>query len=351
VYSSVFVLLIVLIAIGYRSPQQVSGVANAAPLSLNGVVETEKKAVNDVVASSIAAEVATATNLSIAPSVASLAISTQIQSELPTSDDSSISKPQIIQLSSASRKITNYTVVSGDTADSIATKFGITKETLKWSNNMTSDAVTVGARLEILPRSGILYTVQAGDTIQSIAEKYRSDASTITTYNDLEISGLVIGLKIIVPNGELPTNERPGYSPPVAVVTYGYSAGFVGSTFRIKIGTPMFAGNTYFTGNCTAYAFDRRVELGLPVSASWGNATTWDNGARAAGLSVSNVPSVGAIMQNEGGYGHVAIVERLLPNGDIEVSEMNAYVSGGGWNIVSGRIVPASAVGQYAYIR
>jgi surface antigen/LysM repeat protein len=356
VYTSVFVLLIVLIAVGYRSPQAVSSLANAAPItSSTSSADTQTKTVDAVVASSIAANVASATNLSVAPSVMSLAISTQIESALPSTANSAISKPQIIEISSAGRKITSYTVASGDTVDSVAGKFGISAETIKWANNLTTNTLQAGTNLDILPRNGIAYIVESGDTLKSIAEKYKADASSITAYNDLEISGVSTGMKIIVPNADLPTQERPGYIAPVAAaayaVTYGYSAGFNGNTWRIRVGTPMYAGNTYYTGNCTAYAYDRRTELGLAVSAQWGNANTWDNGARASGLAVTNSPSVGSIMQNEGGYGHVAIVEKLLPNGDIEVSEMNASVSGGGWNIVSGRTISASAVNQYAYIR
>ncbi len=311
---------------------------------------------NEVVASTIAASVANSTNLAVAPSVNSLAISTQIESELPSSESSSLSKPQILPVSAASRDISAYIVKEGDTVDSVAAQFGITSDTVKWANNLSTDGLTVGSSLEILPRNGIVYIVKSGDTIESIAEKYKGNASIIRTYNDLEISGLTVGLKIIIPDGVLPTTERPGYVAPrpvVSVTNYavGYSSGFNGSTWRIKVGTPMYAGNTYYTGNCTAYAYDRRVELGLPVSASWGNAATWARAASAAGLRVSNAPSVGAIVQNGGGYGHVAIVERILPNGDLELSEMNAYVSGGGWNIVSGRILPAANVGQYAYIQ
>ena len=356
IYASVFTLLIVVIALGYRSPQQVSSSGASTPVlaTIQSSDESEA-AVNKVVASSIAANVANSTNLAVAPSVNSLAISTQIESELPSSESSSLNKPQILPVSAASRDITAYVVKEGDTAESVATQFGISKDTVKWANNLTTDTLTVGTSLEILPRNGIVYVVKSGDTIESIAEKYKAKAATIRTYNDLEISGLTTGLKIIIPDGVLPTTERPGYVAPqaVSVASYavGYSSGFNGSTFRIKIGTPMYAGNTYYTGNCTAYAYDRRVELGLPVSASWGNAATWARAAGATGLRVSNTPTIGAIIQNGGGYGHVAIVEKILPNGDLELSEMNAYVSGGGWNIVSGRILPAANVGQYAYIQ
>jgi len=316
--------------------------------------EEPEAAVNKVVASNIAASVANSTNLAVAPSVNSLAISTQIESELPSSESSSLSKPQILPVSSASRDITTYVVKEGDTASSVAAQFNITADTVKWANDLSADSLTVGSSLDILPRNGIIYVVKAGDTLESIAEKYKGNASVIRTYNDLEISGLSVGLKIVVPDGVLPTVERPGYVAPRPVSTgfsVGYSSGFNGQSWRIKVGTPMYAGNTYFTGNCTAYAFDRRVELGLPVSASWGNAATWASAARNGGLRVSNTPTVGAIVQNGGGFGHVAIVERLLPNGDIEISEMNAFVSGGGWNIVNGRVLPAANVGQYAYIQ
>ncbi|MDB5179389.1 MAG: hypothetical protein JWN12_21 [Candidatus Saccharibacteria bacterium] len=341
VYASVFVLLVVLIAIGYRSPQQVSGVANAAPLTATTPTSTNTPtAVNDVIASNIAANVATATNLSVAPSVTSLAISTQIESELPSSNDSSISKPQIIQVSSASRKITNYTVAAGDTTDSIAAKFGITKQTLKWANNLNTDNLTVGLSLDILPRDGIAYTVKAGDTAQSIADKYKSDASLITTYNDLEISGLTTGLKIIVPNGVLPGNEQPGYVTPVLTYSSGsYYAGY-------RAGS---VGNRYAYGNCTWYAYERRAAMGMPVGSFWGNGGSWAYSARAAGYVVNNVPSYGAVLVEAGSPGHVAVVESVADDGTIVVSEMNnaAY---GGFNIINNRMISAGQATLYQYI-
>lgn len=341
----------VLIGIGYRAPQQSAGVATTAPIVANGVTSTDTQpTVNSVVAANIAANVASATNLSVAPNVANLAVSTQIESELPQSGGDSISKPQIIQLSAASRNITTYTVQAGDTVDSVAARFGLTADTIKWANNLTSNILTAGASLQILPRDGIVYTAKAGDTIASIATKYKADASLITVYNDLEISGITAGLKLVIPGGILPANERPGYAAPVTAYAVGYGSGFSGNTWFIKRGTPMYAGNTYARGYCTAYAYDRRVELGLPVAARWGNAATWAREAQKAGYRVDRTPSVGAIIQNGGGLGHVAIVEEILANGDLRLSEMNAAVSGGGWNIVSGRTLSAAYVGQYLYI-
>lgn len=353
IYASVFVLLVAVIAVGYRAPEQASAttttVANAAETS-------DQPAVNAVVATSIAATVADSAGLAVAPNAAELAVSTRVQSEYETTggDSSTISKPAIVEVSSASRAISTYSVQAGDTVTSVAAKYGLSPNTIKWANNLTGDALAAGSTLQILPRDGISYIVKDGDTIDKIAAKYKADASLITTYNDLELNGLSTGLKIIVPAGELPETERPGYVAPRATVrtatggTYitGYSSGFSnGKTWFIKTGTPNQG--RYAFGNCTAYVFDRRLELGRPVGVMWGNAGAWATNARAAGYTVNRTPAAGAVIQDSG---HVAIVEAVLPSGDLQLSEMNARVSGGGFNIVSGRILPASQVGQYYYI-
>jgi surface antigen/LysM repeat protein len=336
VYASIFVLIVVLIGIGYRAPQQVNGTnANALPIGQTDGEETT--AVNDVVATNIAASVATATNLSVAPSVTSLAISTEIESTLPTSDDSSISKPSIIQVSAASRNIVTYKVKAGDTTETLAAQFDVSENTIKWANNLTSDNLTVGQNLQILPRTGIVYTIKNGDSIKSIAEKYKGDVATITTYNDLEISGAKTGLKIIVPNGILPVTERPGYTAPVS--TGGYYAGF-------RAGS---VGNRYAFGNCTWYAYERRAAMGKAVGSFWGNGGSWAYSAAASGYRVDNTPKPGAVLVERGSPGHVGVVESVSADGTVVISEMNnaAY---GGFNVINNRTISAGQAGLYTYI-
>jgi len=358
IYASIFVLLVATIAVGYRAPEQAVATTTVA----HTADTSDQPAVNDVVATNIAASVAEATDLAVAPNVAELAASTRIQSvyENAHGDNSTISKPTIVEVSSASRAITTYKVKSGDTVASVAAAYGLSEETIKWANDLTGNSIADGSTLQILPRDGITYVVKSGDTVEKIASKYKADAALIVSANDLEIKGISTGLKIIIPEGVLPTAERPGYVAPRPTVSsnsyiYGYSAGFGGKTWRIKVGTPMYSGNKYAYGNCTAYAFDRRVQLGkskavYPNGGSWGHAASWATAARNSGYTVNRTPSVGAIIQNGGGYGHVAIVEKIHANGDLEISEMNAYVAGGGFNIVSGRTISASVVKQYMYI-
>lgn len=342
-----------MVSVGYQEPSDKSTSAKASvdvPLVESNINDTS---VDDVVATNLAASVAKAANLPIATSVANLAVSTQSKSEfMQSSSVATTAKPQLIEASSEERSIVSYTTQTGDTVTSLAEKFKISVQTIKWANDLTSDALEPGKELQILPVDGVVYTVKANDTIDLIADKYHVDKTRLVLYNDLEVSGLKADSKIILPSGNLPENERPGYVAPAPIVTVtnyyaGQGTGFGGNTWRISVGT---SSGPYAHGNCTLYAYNRRIALGLPVGGNWGNASSWAYNARADGLTVNSTPSVGAIMQNGGGYGHVAIVESILPNGDLSISEMNAYVPGGGYNIVSGRIVSSGNVGNYLYI-
>jgi LysM repeat protein len=320
-------------------------VANA--INSSSVSVTDQTSVDSTVAAGVAAGVAMLANLSVMNNVSSLAISAQISSELTLSDSANISKPQLIESVVENRLVTNYTVVAGDTAETLAARFGISSQTIKWANNLKTDAIAVGSVIKILPINGVLYTVKSSDTLDSVAKKYEVNKTRMVLYNDLEVSGLVIGARIILPDGILPIEERPGYIAPI-VYNVLSGTGFGGNTWFISYGTGPCP--TYAYGNCTCYSYSRRTQLGLPVGEHWGNAESWDEYARRDGYLVDRVPSFGAIVQNHGGVGHVGIVESIAPNGDVSISEMNAHVSGGGYNIVSGRVIISGNVSQYNYI-
>lgn len=339
-----------MIAIGYRTPQEsgTTPIANANAVSATQqTASTERQtAVNNVVASNVAANAAMATNLSVASVVSSTAISTQIASEMPTTDDSAIAKPQIVQVSSSNRSVTQYTVLPGDTTQSLSAKFGISADTIKWANNLTSDNLSVGKVIDILPRDGIAYTVKSGDTIQSIADKYKANASLITTYNDLEISGVAEGSKIIIPGGELPATERPGYIAPITRISNNGGGSSGGAFAGFRSGS---VGNKYAYGNCTWWAYERRAQMGRPVGSFWGNGGSWAFSGRAAGFMVNNVPAAGAVLVEAGSPGHVGVVESVNADGSIVISEMNnaAY---GGFNIVNNRTISAGQAASYQYV-
>lgn len=224
-------------------------------------------------------------------------------------------------------------------------QFKLTKETVRWANNLTTDAIPVGKTLKILPVDGISYTVKANDTVQSIATKYSADVSRVVLFNDLDVNTQIsAGQELIIPGGVLPDTERPGYVAPRVTNynTYGTGGSSAGNIYRAS------AGNRYTFGYCTWYVYERRAELGRPIGSFWGNASNWAYAASSAGYTVNRTPEVGAIIQNGGGLGHVAIVESIADNGDITLSEMNY---GGGWNqIYRGRVISAGQASLYNYI-
>jgi N-acetylmuramoyl-L-alanine amidase len=360
VYSGVFISIIAVIAVGYQPPReatQATTVANTTQTPETTPIVIEGNAVDKIVATDVASNIAEQTNMSVAENVAERAASLAIENELAQTDTTAIIKPQIVQPTASNRDVVVYTVKKGDTMATIANAYGVSSETIRWANDMTNNNVSVGKKLKIPPVDGVLYTVKSSDTLDKLAQTYNANKARIISYNDLEISGLKAGTKIIIPGGDLPETQRPGYVAPQVQTQVqpqqnyvNYGTGFGGTSWRIKVGTPGLAGNSYAYGNCTRYAYDRRIELGLGVGRNWGNAATWSSYAASEGYRVDNTPSRGAIIQNAGGYGHVGIVEQVKPNGDVVVSEMNAYVSGGGWNVVNGRIIPANQARYYAYI-
>jgi surface antigen len=343
-YTGVFLLIMSMVAIGYQPPQKMDSVVNAANVQTNNVAQPS---VDQLVATNVAAGIAERAELPIASNVANLSISLSAESQLAQNDSNVISKPQIIQPMADSRKTKQYVAVAGDTVSKIASIYNVSENTVRWANNLTSDAVEVGKTITIPPVDGTMYTVKAGDTVDSIAQKYGSSKDRIVAFNDLELSGLNPGSSIIVPGGVLPETERPGYVAPRNAASQGaYLGGY--STVNSQIARAS-AGNKYAFGNCTWYAYERRAQLGRPIGSFWGNGSSWALSAQAAGFAVNKTPAPGAIIQNGGGAGHVGIVESVNPGESITISEMN-YA--GNFNRVTSRTMSwGEAVGgRYNFI-
>lgn len=225
---------------------------------------------------------------------------------------------------------------------SIAAKFNVTSDSIKWSNNLTTDTVNAGVTLTIPPVNGIVYTVKSGDTPDTLAAKYKASKEQIVLYNDAEITGLKVGDQIIIPNGQQPVAARTTYT------STGFSWG----------SSAVYGFNGYDYGFCTWYVANRRIEIGRPVPANLGNAATWDDRAARAGINVNKTPSYGAaVVTSQRGAGHVAFVERVDADG-IWVSEMNSRGQrsltdtspAGGWNRIDYKFIPMSTAASYNYV-
>ncbi len=98
-----------------------------------------------------------------------------------------------------------YTVQNGETLNSIASKYGITVETIKWANNLTSDFIEPGQELIIPPLDGVFISVKENDTLASIAKKYSGNEQDIADFNWLDYPfTLVVGQELFVPDGRMP---------------------------------------------------------------------------------------------------------------------------------------------------
>lgn len=346
-------LLVGVVAVGYESPKDTNAqaqgvVANAAgDVTLASTDSTPS--VDEVIATGIAADIAERANLPIAANAASMSVSLAVKSELAQTDTSAITKPQIIKPGSTNYGITTYTTKRGDSVPSIANKFGISANTIRWANGLAdTDVVEPGRKLTILPVSGVLHTVSAGETVESIANNFNTSAARITSVNDLELGGLKAGKRLVIPDGVKQERLVTATGTPGAQVS-GNTGDLGGGVIDAGIAGAS-VGNRYAPGNCTWYAYERRAQMGRPVGSFWGNANTWAYNARAAGYPVNNVPAAGAVLVDTAGYfGHVGVVERVKPNGDIVISEMNNYAYGG-FNIVNQRTISAGQARVYQYI-
>ena len=348
IYGGIFLLTISFLIYGNSgsnvSAERSKTLASSETTGVSSVSKSAKSktaSVDELAAANAVTNLAETAELPSAGDLRESETSLTIKKSLSQNDAEVITKPDIVKPdTSAARGISSYVTKEGDTMESIAKKFKISSQTLRWANNTTSDAVEPNKTLVVPLVDGVVYTVKDGDTAQSLAEKYKTSAERVVLYNDIDDGAkLSTGSRIVLPGGELPENERPGY-----VASRSRST----TTNASRSWLTASVGNRYAAGNCTWYAYERRMQLGRPIGSFWGHAKAWSDSARAAGFVVNNTPAPGAIIQNVWGgfgYGHVGIVERV-DGQNIYIMEMNYR----GYNIISPRTIPLAEVHRYNFI-
>jgi murein DD-endopeptidase MepM/ murein hydrolase activator NlpD len=180
-----------------------------------------------------------------------------------------------------------YVVQQGDTAASIATRFGLELETLLWNNSelrTDPDLLIIGEELTIPTRDGILYTVRLGDTLIDVADIYQADVDSIVGLSsnqigdaDSVLEGAVLLLPGAVPPppppvvepepfyaAGAPEDDYPGDSslPAASAGASGLMWPVVG-TLNDYFGSPR-GGGTYHSG------IDLGAPTGTPIAAAAG---------------------------------------------------------------------------------
>lgn len=188
-------------------------------------------------------------------------------------------------------KIIDYTVQKGDTISTIARKFGISEETIRWANDLSGDNVGIGDTLKILPVSGVAHKVESGDTVYTIAKKYNTEAQKLVDFpfNEFanpETFALVTGQMLIVPDGIKPS-EQPRYVRPQTYVAQGpVPVASGGYTWPVRGGISQYFG-WYHPG------LDITSPVGTPIYAAHSGTVTrvsigtW-NGGFGTDMYISN---------------------------------------------------------------
>ncbi|MEY8559112.1 LysM peptidoglycan-binding domain-containing protein [Jeotgalicoccus halotolerans] len=247
----------------------------------------------------------------------------------------------------AEETATTYTIEAGDTLFAIANQFNVTVDNLKAWNNLSSDLIIAGKTISVAESAApAAMTVEEAPAEETAAPAEEVSAPAVEEVESAEAA---------------PAESAPA---PAAeeVQTEEVSAPAVEEVEQPQAATPAASApvtsasngaNYYDWGTCAWYVFEQRSQRGLGVGNMWGDAKNWAAGAQAAGYSVSNSPSVGAIMQapayTNGAYGlgHVAIVESVNSDGSIVVSEMQFN---GGLGSVSTRTLSASQAASHNFI-
>jgi len=184
--------------------------------------------------------------------------------------------------------VLQYSVQRGDTAWSIAQKFGLQPETILWGNeDLSAEAGSLqeGQTLDILPVDGVLHTVQEGDTLDRLAALYGASVEGIVEFpgngfTPHVLAELVPGQQVVVPGGRKSISwvepgprvvaglgrRSPGfYAGPLVYVGMGYF-GWPVSPIRIT---------QYFWSGHPAVDLD--TYLGQPVFASDSGTVIYSN--------------------------------------------------------------------------
>ncbi len=302
----------------------------------------------DLKSTELAAAVSEDSDLIVASNVVNYKETLEAQATVAPIRSGVVEKIDTGQADETTHNVVEYTTVEGDSVPSLAIKFNISADTIRWANGINSDLVAAGTKLKILPVSGVLATVEEGDTIDKIAQKYTATVEDVLIFNDISLeAGVGVGTQLIIPNGVPPAapvdtsssrsssnrSSRPAQSsdytgPPAALNTSG--------------------SNTYSRGYCTWWAAQRRIQIGRPIPNRMGNAISWASRARSSGYSVDSSPRAGDVLHHKymGGYGHVAFVEKANADGSVTISEMNYR----GWNRVSYRTISPAEFSQYNFI-
>jgi len=133
-----------------------------------------------------------------------------------------------------SNKVTEYTVQEGDTLSTIGQKFGISSDSLRYSNSVVdTNSLKIGTKLNIPPIEGAVYSVKTGDTLSSIAGRFEVAQQAIVDFNYLlPPFELGVGDTLIIPDAAIPApvSQNSSFAGNVSNIVQSFTTRVTGGT-------------------------------------------------------------------------------------------------------------------------
>jgi len=172
---------------------------------------------------------------------------------------------QILQIGSTASTAASsdvYTVKAGDTLWKISVATGVSVQTIKNMNHLSSDTIYVGQKLVLSSNTGTQYTVKAGDTLWKIATKYGTSVESIKQKNQLYSDIIYVGQKLIIPTSNASSSAPSTKSSPTTEwpsVTYIVQSGDTANKIASKFGVSAsdILKYNYMTANDPFYVGDK----------------------------------------------------------------------------------------------
>ncbi|MFH1508742.1 MAG: LysM peptidoglycan-binding domain-containing protein [bacterium] len=205
-------------------------------------------------------------------------------------------------------KMINYIVRPGDTLSSIASAYNVSPETIFTQNRnklASSDRISIGDELEVPNYEGLAHTVKSGESVASIASKYGVSEDSIISFNDLNsASDISAGDVLHIKNAKnIPSASTSIKKTTATQITrsagsnsfpYGYCTYYVASKRNV-----VWSGNakSWLTNAARAgYAIGKTPETGSIVvtyESGWGHVAYVESVNGDGSFTVSEMNYVG----------------------------------------------------------
>jgi murein DD-endopeptidase MepM/ murein hydrolase activator NlpD len=222
-----------------------------------------------------------------------------------------------------------YTVVQGDTLESVGRLFNLPWRYVMWSNPGLRMPLKAGQPLKLPPVPGVVVAVKRGDTPASLAAAYGTEVSTVLGFNGIRGSQLTPGSVLVIP---IDPAQGPSLSTgvPADPIDPGqFLCPIAGAQIIQQFGPTSFALEPPFGGYLHFHTgIDLLAGYGTPIVAAAGGKVTAAGYAFDFGIRVEITDSSGLVEV----YAHMSQVTVALGQ-EVQQGEKVGYVGSTGLSI------------------